>query len=206
MGLFLDDKDDITRLHVRRLIGLVGEDDLLVVCRTLFDVHLKHFPLLLDLELLAFTIATTTRTLGLLDHGTHTDNLDLDAPAVAVGARSHGLAGINHLAVDCQFAGSTIVQLVKSGLDSVDNVLTLPLTLRSSASSHTTAKQGLEHVSSVSTTHARAILHTLLAELVILAALVLVGEDLVRASDLLELLLITSLVWMVLDCQLPVCL
>ena len=78
--LFLDDKDDISRLDARRLIALARELDLLAALHSLVDVHLEHFTFLLGFFAVALlasvlrvddltrSITVATRLLDLLHH------------------------------------------------------------------------------------------------------------------------------------------
>mmetsp|Transcript_52935 Transcript_52935/g.136740 ORF Transcript_52935/g.136740 Transcript_52935/m.136740 type:complete len:260 (-) Transcript_52935:46-825(-) len=184
------------------LICHLTEGHLVVVRRALLDVHLQDLALLLCGEGLAIAPAGAARRLHLLYHGPHADDLHLDAAATAIAALLHALLLVNDLASDGHLLRGAFVDLLEGYLEGLHDVLGLLAPSSSAASAAASAAEhGLEDVPGVARP---VVVEALLAEAVVLGALVRVAQDLVRARDLLELLRVSALVGVVLHGQLAV--
>mmetsp|Transcript_29263 Transcript_29263/g.73846 ORF Transcript_29263/g.73846 Transcript_29263/m.73846 type:complete len:266 (-) Transcript_29263:60-857(-) len=204
MLLLLQYEDDIASICVRVLIGHLTEGDLVLVWRALLDVHLKDLPLLFRLEALAVSAASTTLRLHLLDHWSHADDLNLHTAAVAIAALLDATLLVNHLTSDSHLLRRTVVHLLKRHLQWLHNILSLlALAAAATTPAPSASKEGVEDVPRV-TAAAAALLQALLAEPVVLGALVRVAQHLVGTGDLLELLRVATLVGVVLDRELAV--
>mmetsp|Transcript_29253 Transcript_29253/g.73818 ORF Transcript_29253/g.73818 Transcript_29253/m.73818 type:complete len:265 (-) Transcript_29253:60-854(-) len=203
MLLLFQHEDYITGICVRVLIGHLTEGDLVLVWRALLDVHLKDLPLLFRLEALAVSAASTTLRLHLLDHWSHADDLNLHTAAVAIAALLDATLLVNHLTSDSHLLRRTVVHLLKRHLQWLHNILSLlALAAAATTPAPSASKEGVEDVRWV--TAATALLQALLAEPVVLGALVRVAQHLVGTGDLLELLRVATLVGVVLDRELAV--
>mmetsp|Transcript_55461 Transcript_55461/g.144691 ORF Transcript_55461/g.144691 Transcript_55461/m.144691 type:complete len:266 (+) Transcript_55461:892-1689(+) len=204
MLLLFQHENYITGICVRVLIGHLTEGDLVLVWRAFLDVHLQHLALLLRLETLAIAAAGATLRLHLLDHWSHADDLNLHTAAVAIAALLHAALLVNDLTSDGHLLRRTIVHLLKCHLQRLHDVLgLLALSSTRTTSAPTTSEEGIKDVRRVTAT-AATLLQTLLAEPVVLGALVRVAQHLVGTGDLLELLRVATLVGMVLHRELAV--
>mmetsp|Transcript_12794 Transcript_12794/g.36608 ORF Transcript_12794/g.36608 Transcript_12794/m.36608 type:complete len:443 (+) Transcript_12794:6204-7532(+) len=222
----LQDKDEVARKHVRRVgARLAVENDLRVLARTALDVHLEYFlvghkacP-----RALAATVgrragesrprAARAALLDLLDHSrSELTELDLRPTSVAVTTLVLFAAlrprGVALWALDTpgalQLPGATLVHVLEVDLQPMDRIFALPLARSASAApSHA---EEVEDVGATSHASRAAIFEALFAVLIVDGTLLLVTKDLVRLVDLLELLGVASLVRVVLQRELPVCL
>mmetsp|Transcript_62366 Transcript_62366/g.184541 ORF Transcript_62366/g.184541 Transcript_62366/m.184541 type:complete len:249 (-) Transcript_62366:312-1058(-) len=201
--LFLNDKIDITWLHVGLLICLPPECNLLVVLHSLLNVHLQHLPLILCLETLPLPIAHVTRTLHLLDH-TRPDlpNLQDSTLTSTVGALNN--IPNNDLAVDGQLHCLAIVQIFEANLDGVVDAGSFART-GSATPALPSEEHGEEIISTATGTTSPPILtDSLKAVLVVRRTLLRVAQYFVRSVDFFELVSISSLVGVVDLAQLEV--
>mmetsp|Transcript_68424 Transcript_68424/g.149409 ORF Transcript_68424/g.149409 Transcript_68424/m.149409 type:complete len:237 (-) Transcript_68424:69-779(-) len=182
------------------LIGHLAELDFVAVRGALLDVDFQDLALLLRPEALAVATAGAALRLHLLDHGTHSHDLDLHTAALAGSALLHAASLVDDLAGDSHLLSGSVVHLFEGNLEGLDDVLGLLAPPATSASA-----SAAEHLAEdVAAVHAAAFFEALLAEAVVLRSLLGVAEDLVGSSDLLELLGITALVGVVLHGQLSV--
>merc|ERR1719158_436428 len=212
--LDFDDEDDVPRLDARCLIAFAVELDLLVVACPLVDGNFEDLALLLDLlalallaplawvDHLALAAALVAGTLDLLHHA-RAQLPHFDHHTMAITAGAHGLAArfaatataglAEDVAVDGELADLAVVAVRKANLQGMHHVLALA---RSATATATAATEHVEDISGAATT--AALLHGLLATLIVEPALVVVAEHLVGLLDLLEELLVATAVRMVL--------
>mmetsp|Transcript_30826 Transcript_30826/g.93262 ORF Transcript_30826/g.93262 Transcript_30826/m.93262 type:complete len:280 (+) Transcript_30826:804-1643(+) len=200
MLLLLQREDHVAGIGVGVLVGHLAERDLVAVGRALLDVDFEDLALLLGLKALASAATCAALALHLLDHRAHPDHLDPHAAAVALAALLDAPLLVDHLSGDRHLLGVPVVHLLQGHLQGLHDVLCLlPPALPTAA-----GESGEEPLERVAAAAAAALLEALLAEPVVLGALVRITEHLVRAGDLLEHFRVAALVRVVLHGELAV--
>mmetsp|Transcript_34979 Transcript_34979/g.84493 ORF Transcript_34979/g.84493 Transcript_34979/m.84493 type:complete len:239 (+) Transcript_34979:886-1602(+) len=121
--LFLNHKMHIPRLRIRVLISLVPKSNFVPVWSSFLNVHLKHLSLFLGLEALALASAAVASTLHLLDHRSHSHDLDLDTLPITSTASPDAKVFVQHLSVNRHLLRNSIVELVQCNLEWCHNIL-----------------------------------------------------------------------------------
>ncbi len=235
MILALQHDNNIAWNCIGRLVTFPRKGDLLPMLHALLHKHLQNLFFLTDLSTMtgsaailvrddfASTVTVGAGDLGLLDHGAHLADDELDTGAVTggTGADAAGLAtpAVAFFADDVsgegEFGFLAEVEVLEGDVEGMDHVLALAWALGPSASAApaakeaaATAKEGAEEVLWVEPPlHAPTAVQASLPGAIVDTALAVVGEDLVGMADVLELVpSVRVLVWVVLEGQFPVCL
>lgn len=223
VGLFLHDDDNVTWLGAWVLVSLAVEVVSLSVWCSLVNISINDLLLLLDLlaqavlasvllvDNFALTSAVITRLsrLGvvawpeLLHLGDHTSALARTASLnSAVFATLTITLCTNTLTVDCNFGFLSVVHVFKSDLEWVLEWLHL---LWPGVASWTAATKHLAENVVHSAAATAAFFQAFLTILVVDVALLCVSENFVSFLQLLELLLVTTTVWMVFQSEFSEC-
>jgi len=209
-----DDKDDVARFHIRSLITLTREGDLLVIPHTRLNDDLKHLLVRHDVTTLtvgtsvlvvdAFTGSVTigARHLGLCQHRTHspgdnahtatTATLALAGRLAVLAARTMAV-GAKNVAGDGNVRLLAVVQILQSDIQRVNRVLTASWAIILIAKvvakeGETGTKERAEDITCAPSLEA-TLFDTLLAVTIIDLTLLFITEDIISFTKRLELLL-----------------
>jgi len=213
--LLLADNDDITSFHAKALVCLTVELILVVVWCSLVNDYLDDFLFFDQLELgfvKRLTFATTyitcclrlcvhsrSKLLHLYDHSSAFARSTILHSVVFVSSFT-SINCFDSLSIHSDLCRLSIVDFLKSEFHWMHDWFALPFALLLLPSATTTeAKQVMNVHASV----CPSVFQAFFAMLVIYVPLLLIGQDFVCLIELLELLFITTTIWMFLQSLLP---
>mmetsp|Transcript_8426 Transcript_8426/g.16175 ORF Transcript_8426/g.16175 Transcript_8426/m.16175 type:complete len:267 (-) Transcript_8426:190-990(-) len=219
----VDGEDQVTRSEA----GLAGsgfttEGDTLATTSTALDVEAKRLFLTAktfsttDVTLVRFgdgssaTAAHRTTTLDLLNHRTHLTDLNGHTATVAslafvfvTGLGARAIAGVTgNLTGKSEILAGTLIDILKSDINGMLNILALLLTGTTTAAATTTTHEHVKNIHAIAAT-GYSFLDSFLTMLVIDLTLLFVLKDIISLVNLLELVCITTLIRMMLQSKFP---
>lgn len=219
VGLLLDLEDDVTSHDTRSLVTLASELDAGTALDTPVDVDVQNLPVdhrllsaalltaILVLDDLSLSVTVGTGGLETLDHGAHLAHHCLHTVAITASAALNGALlapatlafGADDGALECQLGNLAAIDVLEGDLVGVVDGASLwraaargaaATAKHASEAAQTAAAEELsEQVLSGHAATTGGTLQASLAQLVIGASLLRIGQDFVGLGDLLELVL-----------------